>query len=144
MIGVKTEEILLSHILIQSCIIIIHSIIVILSFFPIWGLECKGSVLNAFVLVFLNGFCGLMYGEYLTRCIKRKRVTAIQKLLIIFINAFSGFIISIMCTNHSTAHYMSAGSFFPLILLNGESLCFLFRENYFLISSSSRNNILHF
>ncbi|KAL0122970.1 hypothetical protein PUN28_007554 [Cardiocondyla obscurior] len=62
-----------------------------LLFFPIFGLECKGSIFAAIVLVFLNGLCGLMYG----------------------------FIISVMCRNHTMAHYCSAGSFFPLILLNG-------------------------
>ncbi|KAL0122972.1 hypothetical protein PUN28_007554 [Cardiocondyla obscurior] len=89
--GVKTEEILLSHILIQSTIIAIHSVMITLLFFPIFGLECKGSIFAAIVLVFLNGLCGLMYG----------------------------FIISVMCRNHTMAHYCSAGSFFPLILLNG-------------------------
>ncbi|XP_011859370.1 PREDICTED: uncharacterized protein LOC105556869 [Vollenhovia emeryi] len=89
--GVKTEEILLSHIVIQSIVIVIHTTMIMLLFFPIWGLECKGSVFTMFVLVFLNAFCGLMYG----------------------------FVISVMCKNHTTAHYCSTGSFFPLILLNG-------------------------
>ncbi|TGZ50118.1 ABC transporter G family member 20 [Temnothorax longispinosus] len=89
--GVRTEEIVLSHIVIQSFIIIIHTIIILLLFFPIWGLECKGSIFVTTVLIFLNGFSGLMYG----------------------------FIISVACKNHTMAHYCSAGSFFPLIILNG-------------------------
>ncbi|XP_024879603.1 ABC transporter G family member 20-like isoform X1 [Temnothorax curvispinosus] len=89
--GVRTEEIVLSHIVIQSFIIIIHTIMILLLFFPIWGLECKGSIFVTTVLIFLNGFSGLMYG----------------------------FIISVACKNHTMAHYCSAGSFFPLIILNG-------------------------
>ncbi|XP_071568012.1 ABC transporter G family member 20 isoform X1 [Temnothorax nylanderi] len=89
--GVRTEEIVLSHIVIQSFIIIIQTIMILLLFFPIWGLECKGSIFVTTVLVFLNGFSGLMYG----------------------------FIISVACKNHTMAHYCSAGSFFPLIILNG-------------------------
>jgi len=89
--GVKTEEILLSHIFIQSIIICIHTALIMVIIFPIWGVECKGSLFVVFILMFLSGFNGLMYG----------------------------FIISVMCKNHTMAHYSSAGSFFPLILLNG-------------------------
>ncbi|KAG5313893.1 ABCGK protein, partial [Acromyrmex insinuator] len=89
--GVKTQDILLSHILIQSISIIIHTVMIVLLFFPIWGLECKGSIFTVIILIFFIGFCGLMHG----------------------------FIISIMCNNHTMANYCSAGSFFPLILTSG-------------------------
>ncbi|TGZ56618.1 ABC transporter G family member 23, partial [Temnothorax longispinosus] len=89
--GVRTEEILLSHIVIQSIIIAIHTSMIILLFFPIWGLECKGSIFVTIIFLFLSGFTGLMYG----------------------------FIVSIGCKNHTMATYCSAGSFFPIILLNG-------------------------
>ncbi|XP_018044256.1 PREDICTED: LOW QUALITY PROTEIN: ABC transporter G family member 20-like [Atta colombica] len=89
--GIRTEEILLSHILIQSVIIIIHTITIMLLIFPIWGLECKGSIFTVMVSTFFSGFCGLMYG----------------------------FIISVTCKNLIVAHYSAAGSFFLLIFLNG-------------------------
>ncbi|XP_011700769.1 PREDICTED: ABC transporter G family member 20-like isoform X2 [Wasmannia auropunctata] len=89
--GVKTEEILLSHILIQSIIIVIHAIMIMFLVFVVWRLECKGSIFAATGFTFLVGFCGLMYG----------------------------FTISVWCKNHTAAHYCSAGSFFPLIVLNG-------------------------
>ncbi|XP_018353531.1 PREDICTED: uncharacterized protein LOC108755150, partial [Trachymyrmex septentrionalis] len=89
--GVRTEEILLSHVLIQSVVIIIHTAMIMLLIFPIWGLECKGSIFIVMVLMFLSGFCGLMYG----------------------------FIISVTCKNQIIAHYSSAGSFFPFVVLNG-------------------------
>ncbi|KAG5324788.1 ABCGN protein, partial [Acromyrmex heyeri] len=88
---VRTEEILLSHILIQSVVIIIHTAMIMLLIFPIWGLECKGPMFTVIGLIFLSGFCGLMFG----------------------------FIISVTCKNHFVAQYISAGSFFALTLLNG-------------------------
>ncbi|XP_011860715.1 PREDICTED: ABC transporter G family member 20-like [Vollenhovia emeryi] len=63
----------------------------ILIIFPIWGLECKGSIFAAFVFIFLNGFCGLMYG----------------------------FVISIFCTSFFSALFSSSGSLLPMISLNG-------------------------
>ncbi|XP_011170078.1 ABC transporter G family member 20 isoform X1 [Solenopsis invicta] len=89
--GVRSEEILLSHILIQSVIIIIHTIIIMFVCFVVWGFDCKGSILVASLLQFLGGFIGLMFG----------------------------FVISVLAKNHTMAHYTSAGSFFPLIMLNG-------------------------
>ncbi|XP_039311961.1 ABC transporter G family member 23 [Solenopsis invicta] len=62
--GVRTEEILLSHILIQSFIVVIHTILLMLIFFG-WRVDCKGSIFVVILLAFLNGFCGLMCGEYL-------------------------------------------------------------------------------
>ncbi|KAL0110779.1 hypothetical protein PUN28_014026 [Cardiocondyla obscurior] len=71
--GVKSEGILLSHIFIQSIIVLIHTTMLYLLYFPIWGLECKGPVFIAMVLIFLNGFCGLLYGAYHpTQFIKKK------------------------------------------------------------------------
>ncbi|KAG5319386.1 ABCGK protein, partial [Pseudoatta argentina] len=62
---VRTEEILLSHILIQSVVIIIHTAMITLLIFPIWGLECKGPMFTVIGLTFLSGFCGLMFGTIL-------------------------------------------------------------------------------
>ncbi|XP_018355820.1 PREDICTED: ABC transporter G family member 20-like [Trachymyrmex septentrionalis] len=89
--GVRTDEILLSHILIQSIIIIIHTAMIMLLYFSIWGLECKGSILDVTILTFLMGFCGLMYG----------------------------FVISIIWKNYTMANYTSIGSFVILTFLSG-------------------------
>ncbi|XP_039310391.1 uncharacterized protein LOC113006134 isoform X2 [Solenopsis invicta] len=50
--------------------------------------DCKGSIFVVILLVFLNGFCGLM----------------------------CGFVISVLCTNYVTAIFCSSGSY--LVLLN--------------------------
>ncbi|XP_011859421.1 PREDICTED: ABC transporter G family member 23-like isoform X2 [Vollenhovia emeryi] len=88
--GVKIKEILLSHILIQSTVIVIHTTMIVLMFFPIWGLECKGSMFIVIILIFINGFCGLMFG----------------------------FVISVMCSNHVSACYISTGSLLTMTLIN--------------------------
>jgi len=87
------------------------------------------------ILTFLSGFNGLMYGEHSAHKYQ-KSVIAIQLLkikLIICVNAFSGFILSVMCTSHTMANCSACGVFVPLILLTGESRFFLFRQNYFLL-----------
>ncbi|XP_011877445.1 PREDICTED: ABC transporter G family member 23-like [Vollenhovia emeryi] len=78
--GVKVEEILLSHIVVESIITIIHTITAILIVFPIWGLEYKGSIFVITLLLFLTEFCGTMCGEYSTLYIK-KRTAAIWNLM---------------------------------------------------------------
>ncbi|XP_025995053.1 ABC transporter G family member 23 [Solenopsis invicta] len=89
--GVRTEEILLSHIFYQSLIGLIDTIVLMLTFFVLWGTDYKGSIFVISFVVFLSGFCGLMYG----------------------------FTISVFCKNHTMAHYSSAGSFLLLLLISG-------------------------
>ncbi|XP_014480712.1 PREDICTED: ABC transporter G family member 23-like [Dinoponera quadriceps] len=89
--GVTTAEILTSHILTQNIIVIINTTMTLCLCFPIWGLKCTGSIFAVVWFGFFSGICGLMYG----------------------------FFISVMCTNHTMAHYASAGSLFPLILICG-------------------------
>ncbi|XP_018406274.1 PREDICTED: uncharacterized protein LOC108771207, partial [Cyphomyrmex costatus] len=88
--GVTTAEIILSHVVIQSVIIIIHTVMIMLLIFAIWGLECKGPIFVVMVLTFLTGSCGLMYG----------------------------FVISVTCKNHTAAHYTTFGTFLTIMLLN--------------------------
>ncbi|XP_011859218.1 PREDICTED: ABC transporter G family member 20-like isoform X2 [Vollenhovia emeryi] len=89
--GVKAKEILLSHIVVESIITIIQSITIILLVFPVWGLECKGSILVIIFLFFLNTFCGMM----------------------------CGFVISAFCTTVSSAIFLSIGNFLTTILMTG-------------------------
>ncbi|XP_026825690.1 ABC transporter G family member 23-like isoform X2 [Ooceraea biroi] len=62
--GVQTWEILLSHILCQTIIVIIHTAMILGLSFLAWGLECKGSIFPVILITFLSGMCGLMYGAY--------------------------------------------------------------------------------
>ncbi|XP_032678963.1 ABC transporter G family member 23-like isoform X2 [Odontomachus brunneus] len=89
--GVTTTEILLSHMLVQNVIVIINTAMTLCLCFPIWGLKCAGSMFAVIWFGLLSSICGLMYG----------------------------FFISVISKNHSTAHYASAGSLFPLIVLCG-------------------------
>ncbi|CAL1674062.1 unnamed protein product [Lasius platythorax] len=88
--GVKNGEILIAHVITQTTLIIVHVSMIMILFFPIWGLECEGSYFHVFFIMFLAGLSGLMYG----------------------------FFISVMCKNHTMANYASAGSFFPLIMMS--------------------------
>jgi len=51
--------------------------------------------------------------------------------LIICVNVFSGFIISVMCKNHTMANYSALGVFLPLLLLGGESILFISLKLFF-------------
>lgn len=89
--GVTTVEILLAHILTQIIIVCIHTSLTMCYSFLVWNLECKGSIANALCLIFFSGCSGLMWG----------------------------FLISVVCTNHTLASYISIGSFMPIVLLGG-------------------------
>ncbi|XP_072759164.1 ABC transporter G family member 23 isoform X2 [Anoplolepis gracilipes] len=88
--GVKNREILISHILTQSTLIFVHVTVIMCLFFPIWDLKCEGSLFHVFLIMFLEGLTGLMYG----------------------------FFISVTCKNHTMANYASAGTFLPLIMIS--------------------------
>ncbi|XP_011506261.1 PREDICTED: ABC transporter G family member 20 [Ceratosolen solmsi marchali] len=89
--GVATAEILFSHILTQFLMIIIQVTVVLCISFLQFQLPCKGSITAVIVLVLLTGICGMCYG----------------------------FLISVLCTNHTMANFISTGSFYPIILLCG-------------------------
>ncbi|XP_072759545.1 ABC transporter G family member 23-like [Anoplolepis gracilipes] len=89
--GVKNREILLTHILIETILILIHITIIMCLIFPIWNLKCEGSFFHVFLLTFLSSLSGLMYG----------------------------FVISVTCKNHVVANYASIGSMSILVILCG-------------------------
>lgn len=62
MTGVKNGEILIAHVITQTTLIIVHVTMIMILFFPIWGLECEGSYFHVFFIMFLAGLSGLMYG----------------------------------------------------------------------------------
>ncbi|XP_011170076.1 ABC transporter G family member 23 isoform X2 [Solenopsis invicta] len=61
--GVRMEEIILSHILSQLVIVVIQTTVLMLISFVVWGMDYKGSIFVICFFLFLNGLCGLMFGE---------------------------------------------------------------------------------
>ncbi|XP_039308144.1 uncharacterized protein LOC120358325 [Solenopsis invicta] len=88
--GVRTEEILLSHILYQSLNALIDTILLILIFFVLLSTDYNGSIFLIFFVVFLSGFCGLILGLFN----------------------------SVWSKNHAVAHFFSAGSFLLLLMVS--------------------------
>ncbi|KAG8038442.1 hypothetical protein G9C98_006138 [Cotesia typhae] len=88
--GVTTSEILISHLLTQITLIVIQVTLTI-SFAFTQHLECHGSLAAVILLVFFMGVCGMCYG----------------------------FLVSVLCTSHTVANYITTGSFYPVILLCG-------------------------
>lgn len=89
--GVKTSEILIAHIMTQTIVIIIQVTLTLSMTFIKFDLECRGSMITVVSLVMLIGICGMSYG----------------------------FLISILCTSHTIANFITTGSFYPVILLCG-------------------------
>ncbi|XP_039309326.1 ABC transporter G family member 20-like [Solenopsis invicta] len=89
--GVRTEEILLSHILYQSLNALIDTILLILIFFVLLSTDYNGSIFLIFFVVFLSGFCGLILGLFN----------------------------SVWYKNHAVAHFFLAGSFLLLLIVSG-------------------------
>ncbi|KAJ8686912.1 hypothetical protein QAD02_022706 [Eretmocerus hayati] len=89
--GVTTAAILFSHILTQFLMIIIQVTVVLSMVFIHFKFPIEGSLPTAVALVVLTGLCGMCYG----------------------------FLISVFCTSHTMANFLSTGSFYPLVLLSG-------------------------
>ncbi|XP_057341035.1 ABC transporter G family member 20-like [Microplitis mediator] len=89
--GVKTSEILISHLLTQITVIIVQVTVTTVIAFVQYSLDCRGSLAVVILLIFLMGICGMCYG----------------------------FLVSVMCTSHTIANYITTGSFYPVILLCG-------------------------
>ncbi|XP_058807804.1 ABC transporter G family member 20-like isoform X2 [Phymastichus coffea] len=89
--GVTTSAILFSHIITQFLMIIIQVTVVLVITFAYFQLSCRGNFGMVIVLVLLTGIGGMCYG----------------------------FLISVLCTSHTVANFVSTGSFYPIILLCG-------------------------
>ncbi|XP_012281429.1 ABC transporter G family member 20 isoform X2 [Orussus abietinus] len=89
--GVTTAEILTAHILTQITVIIVQVTVSLSLSFVQFQLPCKGSLTAVIILVLITGICGMCYG----------------------------FLISVMCTSHTMANYVSTGTFYPVLLLCG-------------------------
>ncbi|CAK9795740.1 ABC transporter G family member 23 [Anthophora plagiata] len=89
--GVKTPEILITHLTLQIIVIILQVTVTLCIAFLAYDVKCEGSMAIVIFLAVLEGICGMSYG----------------------------FLISVMCTSHALVNYASVGSFYPLILLCG-------------------------
>ncbi|KAK4875923.1 hypothetical protein RN001_012345 [Aquatica leii] len=89
--GVTTVEILLAHFITQLVIVLIQVLeLMILTFF-IYKIKYEGNFLEIMVILLAGGVCGMTYG----------------------------FFVSIICTNHSRANFLTTGCFYPVILISG-------------------------
>ena len=89
--GVTTVEILIAHLITQAIIIVFQVGIALYIGFEQYDMYCEGSKIGVIVMSMLEGFCGMVYGLF----------------------------ISVSCTSHSVANYASTGTFYPLLLLCG-------------------------
>lgn len=89
--GVKTSEILIAHLLTQLSVILIQVTVTLCISFLQFNLGCKGSMITVIFMIMLMGICGMCYG----------------------------FLISVCCTSHTVANFITTGSFYPIILLCG-------------------------
>ncbi|KAJ9578930.1 hypothetical protein L9F63_024960, partial [Diploptera punctata] len=87
--GVKSWEILFSHIITQTFCMIVQLIIVLIFTFGVFKVPCLGDFYTTMFLLFLQGFCGMCFG----------------------------FLVSALCDNITTGTYLALGSFYPTIFL---------------------------
>ena len=91
-LGVNTIEILLSHFLLQTVLLLFQVFEMILLSFWIFDMENNGDMLYVILILVLVGMTGMSFG----------------------------FLISIICGSHSTANILATGSFYPMILVSGK------------------------
>ncbi|KAL3270034.1 hypothetical protein HHI36_009090 [Cryptolaemus montrouzieri] len=89
--GVSSVEILLTHFIIQFCILLVQNLEIFGLTFFYFGLTSVGSLWTIFLIIILQGVTGMAYG----------------------------FWISVVSYNHSMANIVTTGTFYPMILLCG-------------------------
>ncbi|XP_059481223.1 ABC transporter G family member 20-like [Neocloeon triangulifer] len=89
--GVTEREVLMSHIVTQTILMIIQVVIVLTLSLAILKLENEGSILLITIICLIIGWFGV----------------------------FMGVLISIFCSNINSASYFSLGSFVPVVFLSG-------------------------
>lgn len=93
-------EMLLTHIITQSGIVIIQCLEILMLLLYFFEIENNGNTFLLIALLTLNGLCGL----------------------------FCGIFVSIYCQSHSSSSYVCTGIFYPIVLLSGKWNCF-FKKN---------------
>ncbi|KAK4878338.1 hypothetical protein RN001_010844 [Aquatica leii] len=89
--GVKSVELLVSHIICDTCVLICQIVLILICGFVVFGLALQGSILLVFTLCLLTGFCGMSFG----------------------------FALSSTLNNETTAVHIITGLATPLVLLSG-------------------------
>lgn len=60
--GITSLEIILTHFILQTAVMLVQTTEVILLIFVIYGYTYQGSVILIFIISFLSGICGMVYG----------------------------------------------------------------------------------
>lgn len=89
--GITTKEMLISHIVTQSCVVFCQCLETIILVLYVFGTKNNGSNLTFGGLLILNGICGMMFG----------------------------IVISIFAGSHTTANFVTTGIYQPLVIFCG-------------------------
>ncbi|KAL1498317.1 hypothetical protein ABEB36_009133 [Hypothenemus hampei] len=89
--GVTSLEITITHFILQAAIMLLQSSEVLLFIFGVYGYPYVGDFLTMFLIAYLGGICGMVYG----------------------------FWVSVICEDHSQANISVTGGFLPMMLLCG-------------------------
>ncbi|CAF1004312.1 unnamed protein product [Rotaria sordida] len=89
--GVKSNEIILSQLIIHLLILIIQIVIVLFTSLYIFKIPLRGSLLYSSLLCMIQGFCGMTFG----------------------------LVISTIFTTEINAHQVTMSTFYPVLLLSG-------------------------
>lgn len=89
--GITGIEILSSHFIVQSVIMVGQSVMLIAFSFFIFNITNHGNLWPIILMIVLSGFCGMTYG----------------------------FVVSCVCDDERNATYLSLGSFLPFVMLCG-------------------------
>lgn len=108
--GVSSLEITLSHLSIQFIIMLVECGEVLLMIWLMSTYPIQGSWLLFFFILYLEGVCGMTYGEQF-----------ISHFMLIFMWKISGFFVSTFCQKLGEANIFCTGGYLPLTIICGES-----------------------
>ncbi|CAG9819085.1 unnamed protein product [Phaedon cochleariae] len=89
--GVTSMEITVTHLMLQASIAIFQTVEMLIVVFAIYQQTYSGSILLIYLMVYLQGICGMCYG----------------------------FWVSVISTDHSMANIIVTGAFLPMMMLSG-------------------------
>lgn len=113
-IGVRTSEILLAHLVTQFTVLVFQSSVVLMVMLLVFKITCQGSLALAMFITLLQGLCGMFYGKFICFAYALDLILSLMKWL-----NHSGFVVSSLCDQQTSALQLSLGSFFPNMLLSG-------------------------
>ncbi|CAH0554397.1 unnamed protein product [Brassicogethes aeneus] len=89
--GVSSIEITLTHFALQACIVVLHTVELLVLTFNIFRMDYIGHMWVMGIILYTQGLCGMSYG----------------------------FWISVISYNHSMANILTTGTFVPMIIICG-------------------------